>query len=55
MIPFERFIFKSNRAKADKYDQSNYFLNHFQLNQIKRSAVVPEAHPVRGHLGAIFT
>ena len=54
MVPVERFALERHRAEADKDHECDHFLDHLQLDQAERSAVVPETDPVGGDLEAIF-
>ena len=55
MIPLKRFAFEGNRTKTDKNNQRNHLLDHFQLNQVERSPVIPETDAIRRYLETILT
>lgn len=54
MVPFERLALERDRAEADEDDQRNYLLDHLELDQAERAAVLAEADPVGGHLKTVF-
>ena len=54
MIHPERFVFKKKDRKDYKHCQGDHFLDHFQLDQGKWSAVALKADAVCGHLQCVF-
>ena len=54
MVPLKRFAFEGNRTKTDKDNQRNHLLDHLQLDQVKRPAIITETHPVCRDLKTIF-
>ena len=54
MIQPECFITKNNEGKKSKDNQSNYFLNDFQLPKIKRATKFVKSDSVGRHLKYIF-
>lgn len=55
MVPVQCFSLKENSGKNSKYNQSNHFLNHFQLHQRERAAIPDKADTIRRYLTGIFT
>lgn len=54
VIPGQFFFFEKNKRKARKDNQRDGFLNGFQLNQVKGTAVFVKASAVRRNLKKIF-
>ena len=54
MVPFERFAFEGDRTETNKDNQRNHLLDHLQLDQVKRPAIVTKPHPVCRDLKAIL-
>ena len=54
MVPFKWLAFESDRTEADKDNQRNHLLDHLQLDQAERAAVIPESHPVCRNLETIL-
>lgn len=46
MVPVQSFSLKENGGKNSKYDQSNHFLNHFQLHQREWTAIPDKAYAI---------
>lgn len=55
MVPVQSFSLKENGGKNSKYDQSNHFLNHFQLHQREWTAIPDKADTICRYLTIIFT
>ena len=47
MVPFKRLPLKSDGTEGHEYHQRNHLLDHFQLNQVERSPVIPETDAIR--------
>ena len=54
MIEPKSLGLEENQRENHKYDQRNDFLNDFELNQRKRSAMLARADAIGWHLKAIF-
>ena len=50
MVPFKRLPLKSDGTEGHEYHQRNHLLDHFQLNQVERSPVIPETDAIRRYL-----
>lgn len=55
MVPLKRLAFEGNRTETDKDNQRNHLLDHLQLDQVKRPAIIAKTHPVGRDLETIFT
>ena len=55
MVPFKRLPLKSDGTEGHEYHQRNHLLDHFQLNQVERSPVIPETDAIRRYLETILT
>lgn len=54
MVPPEGFGFKHQHRETGEDGQGNHFLNNFELNQGKRSAVVDKTDSVGRNLKAVL-
>lgn len=54
MVHLQRLGSKEERGKNHKYQQSNYLLNHLQLNKCKGASHLPESNSVGRNLKTIF-
>lgn len=54
VVPFEAFGFKEKHRENYKNNQSNHFLNDFELHQIERAAVAFVSNFVGRNLKEIF-
>jgi len=54
MIPLQSLVFEQYEGENRKYYQCNHLLDHFQLEQRKRSAILLVTHFVGGHHETIF-
>ena len=54
MVPFKRLPLKSDGTEGHEYHQRNHLLDHFQLNQVERSPVIPETDAIRRYLETIL-
>lgn len=50
----EGFALKQHRDHDGEDEQRNDFLNHLQLNECKRSAIIYEANAIGRHLAHVF-
>lgn len=54
VVPFECLVFEEQGGEKGKHHQGNDFLQHFEFDQRKGTAVFAEADAVGGYLEKIF-
>src|ERR1700728_2248035 len=54
VVPFEGNIFEKDQGENHENDEGDHFLDHFQLDKIKGSALFLESDPVSRNLEAVF-
>ena len=55
MVPFERLALERDRAETNEDHQRNHLLDHLELDQAERAAILAETDPVGGYLKAVLT
>ncbi len=54
MVPFERLALERDRAETNEDHQRNHLLDHLELDQAERAAILAETDPVGGYLKAVL-
>lgn len=54
MVPRKVFALKKEGDDDGEHDERDDFLNHLELDEAERTAVVEQSHAVSGHLAHIF-